>query len=181
MHDQEGIFECTCMLTDLNDEFAIANILLTREGKPWCSITGWQNRRLEIDAALWNVSMSPLHNRLSEEIAPEVFYFHQAYTRVASWDFILKRYFNQTEKQHHQQLLPNKKKNWMVSRVAVKDAVRHTFFVRKKIMPASRLHLRFAPMKWGNLTSSVILRKTSIFHWLTKERMPWVSHGTENL
>jgi hypothetical protein len=26
MHDQEGIFECTCMLTELNDEFAIADI-----------------------------------------------------------------------------------------------------------------------------------------------------------
>ncbi|ASW73089.1 beta-ketoacyl synthase [Chryseobacterium piperi] len=125
MHDQEGLFECTCMLTELNDEFAIADIMLKRDGKVWCMITGWQNRRLEIDAPLWNVSMSPLHNRLSEEIAPEVFFFHQAYTRVASWDFILKRYFNQTEKQHHQQLLPNKKKNWMVSRVAVKDAVRN--------------------------------------------------------
>lgn len=125
MHDQEGLFECTCMLTELNDEFAIADMVLKRDGKIWCAITGWQNRRLEIDAALWNVSMSPLHNRLSEEIAPEVFFFHQAYTRVASWDFILKRYFNQTEKQYHQQLLPNKKKNWMVSRVAVKDAVRN--------------------------------------------------------
>ncbi|GAA5089615.1 type I polyketide synthase [Chryseobacterium ginsengisoli] len=125
MHDQEGIFECTCSLTELNDEFAIANIVLKKDGKVWCMISGWQNRRLEIDAALWNVSMSPLHNRLSEEIAPEVFFFHQAYSRVASWDFILKRYFNQTEKQHHQTLLPNKRKSWMVSRVAVKDAVRN--------------------------------------------------------
>jgi len=125
LHDQDGIFECTCSLTEMNDEFAIGDILLTKNEKVWCKISGWQNRRLEIDAALWNVSMSPLHNRLSEEIAPEVFFFHQAYSRVASWDFILKRYFNQTEKQHHQNLLPNKRKSWMVSRVAVKDAVRN--------------------------------------------------------
>jgi len=125
LHDQDGIFECTCSLTEMNDEFAIGDIVLKRDGKVWCMISGWQNRRLEIDAALWNVSMSPLHNRLSEEIAPEVFFFHQAYSRVASWDFILKRYFNQTEKQHHQTLLPNKRKSWMVSRVAVKDAVRN--------------------------------------------------------
>ncbi|MFC3157266.1 Acyl transferase domain-containing protein [Chryseobacterium arachidis] len=125
LHDQDGIFECTCSLTELNDEFAIADIVLKKDGKVWCLISGWQNRRLEIDAALWNVSMSPLHNRLSEEIAPEIFFFHQAYSRVASWDFILKRYFNQTEKQYHQTLLPNKRKSWMVSRVAVKDAVRN--------------------------------------------------------
>lgn len=125
LYDQDGIFECTCSLTEMNDEFAIGDILLTRNGKVWCKISGWQNRRLEIDAALWNVSMSPLHNRLSEEIAPEVFFFHQAYSRVASWDFILKRYFNQNEKKHHQKLLPNKRKSYMVSRVAVKDAVRN--------------------------------------------------------
>ncbi|AZA54637.1 type I polyketide synthase [Chryseobacterium sp. G0201] len=125
LHDQDGVFECTCSLTEMNNEFAIGDILLTKNGKVWCKISGWQNRRLEIDAALWNVSMSPLHNRLSEEIAPEVFFFHQAYSRVASWDFILKRYFNQTEKEHHQTLLPNKRKSYMVSRVAVKDAVRN--------------------------------------------------------
>lgn len=125
MDDQDGLFECTCILTELNEEFAIADIILKKDGKVWCAISGWQNRRLEIDEPLWNVSMSPLHNRLSEEIAPEVFFFHQAYTRVASWDFILKRYFNHSEKQYHQQLLPNKRKDWMVSRVAVKDAVRN--------------------------------------------------------
>ncbi|NQD72612.1 acyltransferase domain-containing protein, partial [Sphingobacterium shayense] len=65
MDDQAGEFDCSCELTDLNDEFAVANIILEREGKVWCLIRGWQNRRLEIDEPLWNVSMSPLHNRLS--------------------------------------------------------------------------------------------------------------------
>lgn len=131
MDDQEGLFECFCILTDLNEEFATANIILKRNGEVWCAITGWQNRRLEIDEPLWNVSMSPLHNRLSEEIAPQVFYFHQAYSRVVSWDFILKRYFNQTEKKYYHELLPNRRKNWMVSRVAVKDAVRHLLHEQK--------------------------------------------------
>ncbi|WP_222538104.1 type I polyketide synthase [Pedobacter polysacchareus] len=125
MNNQQGTFECTCVLTELTDEFATANIMMKRAGKIWAIITGWQNRRLEIDEALWRVSMSPLHNRLSAEVAPGVFMFHNAYTRVVSWDFILKRYFNQEEKKHHNSLLPNKRKEWMISRVAVKDAVRN--------------------------------------------------------
>lgn len=125
MADQTGSFECTCVLTELNDEFATANIVMKRDNKIWAIITGWQNRRLEIDEALWRVSMSPLHNRLSEEIAPGIFMFNNAYTRMVSWDFILKRYFNQDEKKYHNALLPNKKKEWMISRVAVKDAVRN--------------------------------------------------------
>lgn len=146
----------------MNDEFAIGDILLTKNGKVWCKISGWQNRRLEIDAALWNVSMSPLHNRLSEEIAPEVFFFHQAYSRVASWDFILKRYFNQTEKQHHQTLLPNKRKSYMVSRVAVKDAVRN-LLKKEKITLASLSLLKLEKMRLENRSYLEILRKTFTF------------------
>ncbi|MDN3548143.1 beta-ketoacyl synthase N-terminal-like domain-containing protein [Mucilaginibacter aquaedulcis] len=132
MEDQQGRFECTCVLTELNDEFATADFVMKREGKIWAIISGWQNRRLEIDEPLWNVSMSPLHNRLSEEIAPGIFMFHQAYSRVVSWDFILKRYFNQDEKKYHNTILPNKRKIWMISRVAVKDAVRSLLNKAKK-------------------------------------------------
>jgi len=132
MEDQKGQFECTCVLTELNDEFATADFVMKRNGKIWAIITGWQNRRLEIDEPLWNVSMSPLHNRLSEEIAPGIFMFHQAYSRVVSWDFILKRYFNQDEKKHHNTLMPNKRKIWMISRVAVKDAVRNLLNKQKQ-------------------------------------------------
>ncbi len=131
MADQQGTFECTCVLTEINDEFATADIVMKRDGITWLIISGWQNRRLEIDEPLWNVSMSPLHNRLSEEVAPGVFLFGNAYTRVVSWDFILKRYFNQTEKKHHNNLLPNKRRTWMISRVAAKDAVRNLLNTQK--------------------------------------------------
>lgn len=124
MEDQAGIFECTCRLTELTDEFATANFILKRDGKVWSIIRGWQNRRLEIDDKLWNVSMAPLQNVLSEEVAPGVFLFRNAYQRVVSWDFILKRYFNQPEKRHQRGLMPTKKKEWMISRVAAKDAAR---------------------------------------------------------
>lgn len=124
MEDQAGIFECTCRLTELNDEFATADFILKRDGKVWSIIRGWQNRRLEIDDKLWNVSMAPLENVLSEEVAPGVFLFRNAYQRVVSWDFILKRYFNQPEKRHQRGLMPAKKKEWMISRVAAKDATR---------------------------------------------------------
>ncbi|TCO24969.1 acyl transferase domain-containing protein [Pedobacter psychrotolerans] len=130
--EQDGTFECTCVLTELNDEFATADIVMKKAGQIWLIISGWQNRRLEIDEPLWNVSMSPLRNRLSEEIAPGVFLFGNAYSRVVSWDFILKRYFNQTEKKHHNSLLPNKRKTWMISRVAAKDAVRNLLNTQKQ-------------------------------------------------
>ena len=124
MEDQSGIFECTCELTDINDDTATADFILKRDNKVWAIITGWQNARLEIDEPLWKVSMAPLHNSLSEEIAPGIFLFRNTYQRVVSWDFIMKRYFNQTEKADLRAMLPNKRKERIISRVAVKDAVR---------------------------------------------------------
>ncbi|PSL27073.1 type I polyketide synthase [Chitinophaga ginsengisoli] len=124
MEDQSGVFECTCELTDINDDTATADFILKRDNKVWAIITGWQNARLEIDEPLWKVSMAPLHNSLSEEIVPGVFLFRNTYQRVVSWDFIMKRYFNQAEKADLRAMLPNKRKERIISRVAVKDAVR---------------------------------------------------------
>lgn len=124
MEDQSGVFECTCELTDINDDTATADFILKRDNKVWAIITGWQNARLEIDEPLWKVSMAPLHNSLSEEIMPGIFLFRNTYQRVVSWDFIMKRYFNQEEKADLRAMLPNKRKERIISRVAVKDAIR---------------------------------------------------------
>lgn len=125
MADQQGLFECTCEITELTEQFATANLLLKKEGKVWAEIRGWQDRRLEIDERLWQVSMAPLKNTLSQEILPGIFFFYNAYSRVVSWDFIIKRYLNQEEKKYYHHTLPiNRKKKWLVSRIAVKDAVR---------------------------------------------------------
>jgi acyl transferase domain-containing protein/phosphopantetheinyl transferase len=127
LDDQQGSFECTCQLTSLNDEFAFADFILKRDNRVWAIIRGWQNRRLEIDERLWNALISPAH-ALSTEVVPGVFMFHNAYSRVNSWDFIVKRYFNQAEKKHHQELPLHKKKEWVISRVAAKDAVKALLF-----------------------------------------------------
>lgn len=160
MEDQQGLFECTCMLTELTEEFATADFIIQRNQQIWAKVSGWQNRRLEIDDALWSVSMSPLHNRLSTEIAPGVFMFHNAYSRVVSWDFILKRYFGQEEKKHYHTLMPNKKKEWMISRVAVKDAVRNLLQLQKQqacypITFSVRSNEVHQPYLQGDLTAGI--------------------------
>ncbi|MBS1659924.1 MAG: acyltransferase domain-containing protein [Bacteroidetes bacterium] len=130
--EQAGRFECICCLTVLNDDFATGEFLIRKEGRVWAVIRGWQNRRLEIDQQFWRVAMSPLHNFLSEEIAPGVFFFHNAYSRVVSWDLVFKRYFNGQERDGFSAMTPGKKKEWTISRIAAKDAVRATVLRYKK-------------------------------------------------
>jgi 3-oxoacyl-(acyl-carrier-protein) synthase/malonyl CoA-acyl carrier protein transacylase/phosphopantetheinyl transferase len=130
-HDQTGLFECTCMLTDLNNETATADFLLTRNGQAWASIRGWQNIRLEFDERLWQVSMAPKSNILSDEISPGVFKFHKAYQKVISWDFIAKRYLPLEDRNYLQEMPLNRRKKWLISRVAVRDAIRSLLLKEK--------------------------------------------------
>lgn len=158
--DQQGSFECTCQLTELTEEFATADFIMKRGDQVWAIVTGWQNRRMGIDEPLWRVSMSPLNNHLSEEIAPGIFMFYQAYNRVASWDFVLKRYFNQTEKKYYDSLLPNRKKEWIISRVAVKDAVKNLLVRTKKesyypIVFEIRSDEHHQPYPYGEVTAGI--------------------------
>jgi len=122
--DQAGRFTCTCCLTSVNEEFATADFVLKKEGRVWAIVRGWQNRRLEIDQQFWRMTMSPLYNFLSEEIAPGVFMFHNAYNRVVSWDLVCKRYFSGEERDGFAVMSPVRRKEWTISRIAAKDAVR---------------------------------------------------------
>lgn len=130
---QQGRFTCTCVLTALTDEFATADFILRRNNRVWAVIKGWQNRRLEIDDKLWLSCIEPLQHALAEEIAPGVFFFFNRYQRVSSWNFILKRYFTLEERAHRAQLAPKKQKQWAISRIAVKDAVRSALQQHKQL------------------------------------------------
>ncbi|TDW99257.1 type I polyketide synthase [Dinghuibacter silviterrae] len=122
--DQDGLFECTCRLIQLQDEFATGDILLKRNGKTWCVLRGWQNRRLDVDERLWRVCMDPLHHALSVEVAPGVWWFHHTYQRIATWNFILKRYLSGKERSYRETLSLPRQKEWAIGRIAVKDALR---------------------------------------------------------
>jgi len=130
--DQQGRFDCTCCLTSLNEGFATADFVIRKEGVVWAVVRGWQNRRLEIDQQFWRMTMSPLQNFLSEEIAPGVFYFHNAYNRVVSWDLVFKRYFSSAEREAFALMSPARKKEWTISRIAAKDAARAQVLRYKK-------------------------------------------------
>ncbi len=124
MHDQDGEFECICLTKEINESFVISDIVLRRDGKVWCIIKGWQNRRFEFDDLVWQMMLKPRKNMVAHEIAPGVFYYFNAYEKSHSWNFLYRRYLNQPEKKHYFSLLPNMQKNYLISRIALKDSLR---------------------------------------------------------
>lgn len=130
-HDQDGLFEFTLVVTELNQDFIQGDMILKRDGKVWCVAENWINHRFEMDQALWDIVNTPLGNRLAKDLeGTPALYFDLAYSKTGSWPFIEKRYLNQEEKLHHKGLLLNQRRPYAISRVAVKDAVR-TYILEK--------------------------------------------------
>ncbi|MDR2122917.1 MAG: 4'-phosphopantetheinyl transferase superfamily protein [Flavobacteriaceae bacterium] len=126
MQDQQGIFECICLTTSMTDKFTTADVILKREGKIWCIIKGWKNQIFEgFDKKLWNITLSPTKVLLSRIVAPNVYFFDNCYSTYLNWNFILSIYLNSEEKHHHETLQLKKRKEYLISRIAIKDAVRN--------------------------------------------------------
>lgn len=124
-HDQQGDFEFTLVVSEISESFIIGDMILKRDGKVWCVAEKWLNHRFDMDDALWNVMKHPLDHHLAKDL-PEtpVKYFDMAYPKTGSWTFIEKRYLNSKEKEHHKSLLLNRRKEYLISRIAIKDAIR---------------------------------------------------------
>lgn len=124
-HDQEGIFEFTLVTKEITDEFIIGDMIIKRDGKIWCVAKDWLNHRFEVSPQLWKIIQTPLENKLAKELSGDhITYFDLAYSKTGSWGFLEKRYLNYQEKQHHKGLLLNKRKEYLISRIAIKDAIR---------------------------------------------------------
>ncbi|MBL3655485.1 beta-ketoacyl synthase N-terminal-like domain-containing protein [Fulvivirga sediminis] len=125
-NDQDGEFECTCHLTENNDDIFGSNITVNKNGKTWATINGWINRRLGFDPKMWDTSRQVLDNSLSEELPNGIFIFKDTYRRSTAWDFISKRYLSKPEKDILESLPLTRRKKWLMGRVVIKDIVRAT-------------------------------------------------------
>lgn len=122
--DQEGVFDFTLHVTEMTENVIAGDMTLSRDGKVWCVAQNWKNRRFEIDAELWNGIRAPHVNLVAKTVKDNVFYFDNAYSQAGSWGFLLKRYLNTPEREYYDSLMLNKGKEFLISRIALKDAVR---------------------------------------------------------
>lgn len=124
MRDQKGEFDYMCEINRVTDEVVVGDVIYKRDNKIWCTVTGWTNRRFEFDLKLWDTVNQPYLATIVSEIAPNVFHFDNRYQRGASWDFLYRRYLNKPEKDIYDSMLLNKRREYLISRMVVKDAVR---------------------------------------------------------
>jgi len=124
IHDQEGVFDHTVIVTKLTDSSTAADAVVRRGGGVWCVMRGFVLQRFVSTPALWHVILDPRRTTLATKIAPGVWcYENTLHDNMLA--MLAKRYLSKPEREHRDGLDSQKqKREYLISRIALKDAVR---------------------------------------------------------
>jgi 3-oxoacyl-(acyl-carrier-protein) synthase/phosphopantetheinyl transferase/malonyl CoA-acyl carrier protein transacylase len=123
--DQTGVFNCICILKSEDDDFFYSDIELTRAGKRWALVKGWQNRKSEQDPSIREFINGAEGKSLSTPVAEGITLMISRYKRLNTWFFIASVYLNASEMDTYDTLTTSKQKEWLLGRIAAKDAIRN--------------------------------------------------------
>jgi 3-oxoacyl-(acyl-carrier-protein) synthase len=108
--EQAGIFDCTNIFMREDEEFLYSNIELKKDGKKWCLFKGWQNRKSELDDAVWKIINRAEGRSLSKQMIKGVSLMTRKYDRINTWFIILSHYLNICEIEYYNSLSFTKQK-----------------------------------------------------------------------
>ncbi|MEV6479936.1 beta-ketoacyl synthase N-terminal-like domain-containing protein [Streptomyces sp. NPDC051576] len=116
--------ECLVRITSLTDTALEADVQLTVDGEVWAELTGWQDRRFDNDPQTRPVERFPERNTLSEARPGGRTLLNERWPDLASRDLIMRNSLSSVERSQYAEHPPRGRRQWLLGRIAVKDAVR---------------------------------------------------------
>ncbi len=122
-------FECTVRVGELTDAFVRADLEMVSlqegdRGRVWCQIESWQDTRFDTDDVVFPMLRDPDQLRISEQRPGGWFLATEHWANSASRELMMRRYLNHRERPTYEGLNPKAQRQWLLGRIAVKDAVR---------------------------------------------------------
>ncbi|MFH0178949.1 beta-ketoacyl synthase N-terminal-like domain-containing protein [Streptomyces cacaoi] len=115
---------CLVRITSLTDAFLEADVQLTAGGTVWAELYGWQDRRFDNDPKTRPVERFPEHHTLSETRPGGWQLLHERWPDLASRELIMRNSLGGAERSQYAEHAPRGRRQWLLGRIAVKDAVR---------------------------------------------------------
>jgi acyl transferase domain-containing protein/phosphopantetheinyl transferase len=115
---------CRIRITSLTDALLEADAELTVEDRVWAQLTGWQERRFDNDPQTRPVEHFPERNTLSEARPGGWSLLHERWPDLASRELIMRNSLGGPERADYDEQAPRSRRQWLLGRIAVKDAVR---------------------------------------------------------
>ncbi|WP_370271215.1 beta-ketoacyl synthase N-terminal-like domain-containing protein [Streptomyces sp. V4I8] len=116
--------ECLVRITSLTDTTLEADVQLTVAGTVWAELTGWQNRRFDNDPQTRPFERFPERNTLAEARPGGWSLLHERWPDLASRELIMRSALSGEERSEYARRAPRGRRQWLLGRIAVKDAVR---------------------------------------------------------
>lgn len=116
---------CLIRITEVTDLTLTADMQLIGEnGLVRAEFTGWQDRRFDTDANIRAVDRFPGENTLSAERPGGWALVHERWPDLATRELIMRNMLGGAERARYDALPPVRRRQWLLGRIAAKDAVR---------------------------------------------------------
>jgi acyl transferase domain-containing protein len=100
------------------------------DGAVWCQIDGWAVRRFATDPVILDAKRDPARYGLAVQAADGWTVAHERWQDMASRELVVRLYLNAAERAEYERVPPPGQRRWLLSRIAVKDAVRRSLWER---------------------------------------------------
>ncbi|MBF6047944.1 acyltransferase domain-containing protein [Streptomyces sp. NRRL B-1677] len=116
--------ECLVRIVSLTDTLLEADAQLVTGGRVWAELTGWQDRRFDNLPETRRVERFPERHTLSRPQPGGWSLLHKWWRDSASRDLVMRNHLGRAERHAYEQQPPRGRGQWLLGRIAVKDAVR---------------------------------------------------------
>lgn len=128
-HPTEGTrVNCVVTITTVAETFVRADLELTVEGRLWCRISGWEDRRFQSDDRLFLLLREPGEHLLAQPQPGGWFLTVEGWPDSASREVVMRRFLNSEERPEHMARNPRNQRARLLGRISAKDAVRDRAF-----------------------------------------------------
>ncbi|ONI91346.1 hypothetical protein ALI144C_01300 [Actinosynnema sp. ALI-1.44] len=124
--------DCDARIVEVTDEVMRADARLrTADGRLWCRVDGWTTRRFTTDDRIWQVKLRAEHNTLAEpRDGGWVLVTEKWADDSATRELMARRYLTAAERAGYATLDLRTRRQWLLRRIAAKDAVRRWLWNR---------------------------------------------------
>jgi 3-oxoacyl-(acyl-carrier-protein) synthase/malonyl CoA-acyl carrier protein transacylase/phosphopantetheinyl transferase len=123
--------ECVIRIRSVTDAQLTADAQLVADGRVWCEIEDWVDRRFDSHPDTHAVERFADRNTLSKQQPGEWTLVYERWLDLASRDLIMRTYLGAGERAHYERCAPRTRRQWLLGRIAVKDAVRAHLWQRE--------------------------------------------------
>jgi phosphopantetheinyl transferase len=115
---------CVVRICSITDTEVVADLELQAGGRLWARIDRWISRRFCTDDVTWPILLFPEHSRIAQRQDGGWFLARDRWPDPGSRELIMRQYLSATERAEYSRRNPRAGRQWLLGRIALKDAVR---------------------------------------------------------